>query len=198
MESRFDSDYYREFMVETEHGCETRLPQAVMDYFEYSERIIHEKDVSKKLEYCHKQLKLLPWYVWKELNSPYFKFLPPLIACRDCAPKLYMRMGKWEEAKDFILACIDANAYYPDRGEKELEYLEKYKETALAALAYIEAYPGTLQKDLYDTLEQNGVDRDILKQFVRWTSLVRKVPHGKTNMLYAEHRKEVSSHWIGS
>ena len=182
----FNTPYYKEI--------DGRVPQAMTDYFDYSEKIIREKDISMKLWYCHCQLKLLPFFTWdylhdledkdRELFKNEGRKAFELIACRDYAPKIYMRLGLWDNARDFIFACMKANAYYPKRGVEELAYLEKYKVTAEFTVEYIRANPGILQKDIYKAIGGVVLDKDILKQFIRWSHLIRKEPYGKTNKLY--------------
>lgn len=174
--------YYNDIEIISRNEALIFLPKAVQDYFDLSEKIKTEKDISKKLEYCNKQFLLLPYFVQSELDSP--GSLPPVIACRDWAPKLYMRLGKWEDAEHSIKKSIEANAYYPNKGEKELSYLYEYKKVAKITLQFLKNNPGYLQKNIYKALEDQVSNMSILKNFIRWSLLLRKEPYNRTNKLF--------------
>jgi len=158
-------------------------PKYILAYFELSEKILAEKDVFKRIEYCNQQFVYLPAFVKSELDS--CGSLPPLIACRDWAPKLYMRLGRWADAERAIQNAIRANAYYPDHGEKELAYLYNYRKVANITLEFLKENPGYLQKDIYKALNDQIEDISLLKNFTRWSMQIKKEPYKRTNKLYA-------------
>lgn len=163
---------------------------AMTDYFDFSHKIEAEKNIYKKIEYCHEQFELLPFFIKTELElsgEHGLRQLPPFIACREWAPKLYMRLGKWEEAEKFIRDCAAINGYYPEHGEDELNYLHLYKETAEAAIQFLISNPGYLQKDIYKALIPQVKDISVLKNFVRWSLVIEKEPYKKTNRLYVRN-----------
>lgn len=150
-------------------------------FFELSDSIQASGSIEQRLTLCESALQLLPGFVAACLAEDHE--LPQVINCRDYAPIWYMRLGQWDKAQAYISACISCGAYYPDNGQHELQYLVKYKTAALAVLSYVKENPGCLQKNLYKALA--GVaDLDCMKQFVRYTPLLRKEPTGKTNALY--------------
>lgn len=136
-----------------------------------------------KLSYCLEQLALLSDTVIAFLEED--GSLPPVIACRDTAPEMCMRLGEWEKAKNIVKFCISCNAFYPDAkiGENELIYIETFQETATVALTFIQNNPGFLQKKLYKALE-GQTDHDCLKHFLRCSEQIIKVKDGSTNKLY--------------
>lgn len=152
----------------------------IAGFYELSQMIEGEKDIRRKIKLCHEQLAILPGFVESWLSGD--SELPPIIMCRDVGPELYMRLGMWEDASRFIHACIDANAYYPNRGEEQLEHLALFKEAADTALNFIDENPGFLQKDIYKALP--NLDKECLKHFLRCSLTIRKEPCGKTNRLY--------------
>lgn len=178
----YETTYYDEIEVITDKYHYLLLPKALQDYMEFSYEIQHQKDLLVKLDYCHRQLEVLSFSVDCDLKS--MKRLPPFIACREWGPKIYMRLGKWKEAEDFIRECIKANAYFPNKGENELAYLEKYHKIADVILQFLNNNPGYLQKDIYKALNDSIDDISIFKNFIRWSLLIKKEPYGKTNKLY--------------
>ena len=161
------------FLVEQELG------EPFATYFRLSEEIKSERDIEKKLAACEASFEILPAFVRESLkDSPK---LPDTILCRDEAPKLYLRLGRWAQAEAAIKKCRQAGAY-DDGGRSALEHLKRYRSAAESALAFLESHAGFLQKDLYKALPD--VDRDCLKEFARSSQLIRKVKSGSTNKLY--------------
>ncbi|MDO4330312.1 MAG: hypothetical protein Q4C66_13385 [Lachnospiraceae bacterium] len=151
-------------------------------YYQLSDKIATAHTIQEKLALCEQAAQLLPGFVSACIKQD--GELPPEIICRDYAPIWYMRIGNWEAAANYINFCISCNAYFPENGADEMQYLNLYRNTAEAALAYIKANPGCLQNQLYKNLG-NAVDKACLMQFTRYSCLISKVPYKKTNKLYA-------------
>lgn len=181
----YESSCCKESTVKLGNTTTFNIPKSTYDYFQLSEKITSAKDISKKIEYCNQQLLLLPYFVKNELNLS--GDLPPLIACRDFAPKLYMRLGRWKDAECFIKNCICANAYYPENGQKELLFLSQYRRITEILLDFLNANPGYLQRNVYKSLSLPKDDNDILKEIIRWSLLIQKVPCNSTNKLYIKN-----------
>ena len=98
-----------------------------------------------------------------------------------------MYKGEWDKARDFILQCDKANAYYPNHGENELKELADFQYVAEIALSYISMHPGVLQKDIYTILNNQIPDINILKRFTRWSTQIRKEPYKRTNKLFVSN-----------
>lgn len=159
------------------------IPRALQDYIDLSQKIYSEKDPDQKLSYCYQQLRILPFWIKDELSIG--DFIPPVIPCRDWGPKLHMYKGEWDKARNFVLQCDNANAYYPNHGEKELKEIADFQYTAQIALSYIRMHPGILQKDIYKALSNNISDISVLKRFMRWSMQIKKEPYNGTNKVFA-------------
>ncbi len=178
----YSDPYYLPYSVVGNNFEIQYIPKAIDDYIELSQKICSEKDPDKKLSYCYQQLKLLPFWVKDELSIG--DFIPPVVPCRDWGPKLHMYKGEWGEARNFVLQCDKANAYYPNHGEDELKEIEDFQYVAEVALSYIRMHPGVLQKDIYAILSNQLSDINILKRFTRWSMQIKKEPYKKTNKLF--------------
>ncbi len=151
-------------------------------YFGYAKKLLNEKNTKKKRSLYEKQLKELPDFVRTCLQED--GELPPIIPCRDELPELYKRVGDWKNAERVIKQCIECNAYHPDNGNDQLVDLLNYQKAATAALILIEQQPGILQKDIYKALKPKDLDDYSLKQFIRYSLQIKKVPERGTNKLY--------------
>ena len=150
-------------------------------YFRLSDEIKNSRDINAKLAACEESFKILPEFVRLWMKDS--KKLPDSIMCRDVAPVLYARLGRWVEARAAINKCRFAGAY-EDGGKGALAHLERYRAAAERALEFLKNNPGYKQKDLYKALPD--VDRDCLKEFTRSSLLIRKVKVGSTNELYLQ------------
>lgn len=150
-------------------------------YYKLSEQISTAQTIQEKLHLCEKMRCILPGFVSACIETD--GELPPCILCRDYAPIWYMRTGQWEAAKEYINFCISCKAYFPENGQAELQYLNLYQRTAQISLAYISQNPGCLQSKIYKLLSES-TDKECLKQFIRYSELIKKVPYNKTNKLY--------------
>lgn len=151
-------------------------------FYNVQHKVFEEKDIEKRILLCQCQLKAL-----NEFMQPYILagFPSPVeLACRDMLPSLYMRLGKWEDAQKSIQACIEAKAYYPDDGSDALANLERYKRVASETLSHISNKPGCLQSGIYKAMGYENEDKECLKDFLRYSELIRKVKHGSTYELY--------------
>ena len=81
--------------------------------YKVQQRIYNENDMDKCIRLCRRQLKSLNKFMQPYISSAGFPS-PDELACRDLLPDLYMQLGKWEDAKNTIQACIEAKAYYPE------------------------------------------------------------------------------------
>lgn len=150
-------------------------------FFALADKIQQSHSIQERLSLCEQAAQLLPGFVSACIEQD--GELPPSIICRDYAPIWYMRTGNWEAAANYINYCISCNAYFPEDGTAELQYLDLYRHTAETALAYITQNPGCLQNQLYKNLG-NAVDKECLMRFTRYSYLISKVPYKKTNKLY--------------
>lgn len=178
----YNDSYYLPYCVEGKDFSIGFLPKALDDYYNLSEAIFSEKDWKKKLELCHKQLEILPFWVKTELETS--DSLSPVVACRDWGSKIYMYNGDWRSAEKFIQKCVLANAYYPNHGEAELQELYEYRKVAETTISFLEKNPGFLQKNIYKALSGIVSDISILKRFTRWSNQIRKEPFERTNRLF--------------
>lgn len=150
-------------------------------FYDISQRIEEAKSVDEKIRWCEEGLKLLPSFVSASIKED--GDLPPIIFCRDTAPWLYMKQGRWDDAERVIKYCISCRAYFPENGKEELQFFEMFRDAACIASAYIENHQGTLQKDIYKSLSKI-VSSDEMKSVMRNYELIRKEKEGKSNRLY--------------
>lgn len=157
-------------------------------FFELSEKLANAGlSMQDKIAFCEESLPYLPKVVsqWRKQVGE----LPPCIRCRDMGPELYMRLGRWKDARRMINTCISCHAYDTAQdGKARIEYLETYQATAETALQFLTENPGFLQRKIYKTLE-GKVDLECLKHFTRCSCQIRKEPDGKTNQLYVVSRQ---------
>ena len=164
-------------------SMESDIGEPFKSYFELSEIIVREKDIYKKLEACEKSFDILSQVMKLERNQ--VGKIPDSIACRDYAPKLYMRLGQWSNAVSAIKKCIKTKAYLDKEwGKNMLEYCEIYKQTVEIAINFLRDNEGFLQKNIYKVLADTNVDTDCLKDFTRSSLLIKKVKKGGTNQLF--------------
>ena len=109
---------------------------------------------------------------------------PAELACRDLLPQFYMQLGKWDKAEKAIRRCIDSNAYFPEDGSIELAEFESYKKIATETLSYISQNPGCLQRNIYKKMGYENEERELLKDFLRYSKLIKKVKYNNTNQLF--------------
>ena len=150
--------------------------------YSIQQKIYNENDKNKCIRLCRRQLKAL-----NEFMQPYISAgfpSPDELACRDLLPDLYMQLGKWEDAKNTIQACIEAKAYYPENGSDALTRLERYKRVAAETLSHISNKPGCLQSGIYKAMGYENEDKECLRDFLCSSTLIRKVKHKSTYELY--------------
>ena len=105
-------------------------------FYKHQQDVYNEKDTEKIIRICERDLKKLP-----ELMAPYFSAgfpAPAELVCRDFLPDLYMQLGEWNKAEKVIKKCIETNAYSPNDGSTELDYLMSYRKVASETLSYIQ------------------------------------------------------------
>lgn len=165
------------------NGSGLSASKIMKEFYLLSDEIKNSNDINKILEACEASYEIL--YDVVDIWKKQYNEVPPSILCRDIGPELYMRLGKWEHAVSAILACIEAEAYYPNNdegGQQALTYLNLYSKTAILAVDYIRKNPGTLQREIYRKLPE--LDQPMLKHFTRCSLQIRKVPYKSTNKLY--------------
>lgn len=159
------------------------LPAGCVKSVYKNQRLFREtSDIEQKISLCEEDLKNL-----KELMKPYVSAnfpVPRDLNCRDLLPTLYMHLGRWDDAERVIKACIKAKAYYPKDGSEQQKEFESYRKVASEALLYISKNPGCLQRNVYKSLPYEGVQRDQLKNFLRYSNQIIKEKSGSTNKLY--------------
>lgn len=151
-------------------------------FYKHQQELYREKDINKQIRICESDLKKLP-----EFMAPYLSAnfpAPQELLCRDLLPHLYMQLGKWDKAEQSIIKCIDANAYFPDNGSAELAYLSSYRKIATETLSYLQQNPGCLQRNIYKKMGYEGEEREVMKDFLRYTKLIKKVKYNNTNQLF--------------
>lgn len=153
-------------------------------FYKHQQTIQEETDIDKIIRLCEKDLKML-----KEFMSPYISanFCAPAdLICRDLLPEIYMQLGKWDKAENTIKLCIDAQAYYPEDGLKELADFESYRKVAIETLSYISSNPGCLQRNIYKTMGYEGKEKEQLKHFLRKSTQIEKLKYNNTNQLFCK------------
>lgn len=148
-------------------------------YFRLSEIIDKSKDIEERLAACEASYKILPRFVRAWLKDS--DRLPDTILCRDVGVELYLRLGRWKDARNAIEKCAGAGVY-DDDGAAMFDYYERYKHTAELALVFLKANEGYLQKNIYRALPD--ADQECLRKFTRSSLLIRKEKSGGTNKLY--------------
>lgn len=151
-------------------------------FFKHHQKLYNETDIYKKIRICEQDLKNL-----HEFMAPYLAAgfrAPTDLACRDLLPDLYMQLGKWKKAENAIKTCIDAKAYYPEDGSTILSNFKSYQKVATDTLSYISQNPGCLQRDIYKKMGYENSDKDLLKQFLRYSKLIKKIKYKNTNQLF--------------
>lgn len=152
--------------------------------YEKQQMVYKEKDINKQIQLCREQLRRI-----HEFMEPYISagFSAPWeLACRDFLPELYMNMGKWTDAENVIKLCIDAQAYSPEDGSKQLANFESRRKVATETLTYIKQNPGCLQRNIYKAMGYIDEEREILKQFLRNSTQIEKEKYNNTNKLYSK------------
>lgn len=150
--------------------------------YEHQQELYEETDINKQIRLCESDLKKLPEFMEPYLSSGFSA--PEELACRDLLPSLYMQLGEWDKAEKAINTCINSNAYFPDDGSKELKYLTSYKKVATETISYIQQNPGCLQRNIYKKMGYEGEEKELLKDFLRYSRLVKKVKYNNTNQLF--------------
>lgn len=138
---------------------------------------------SAKLALCEKAIPLLPDYVLADLEQDGDLFQIPCIC--DLMIEMYLRIGKWEKAKEYARYFHSINVYLfePNIYAELLSHIETYQYAAELALDFITNNPGFLQKDMYKALA-GKVDHDALQHFLRCSEQIERVKSGSTNKLY--------------
>lgn len=153
-------------------------------FYKHQQTLYDETDTAKIIRICERDLRKLP-----EFMAPYLsaKFpAPPELACRDLLPELYMQLGEWSKAESAIKRCIDSKAYFPDDGTSKLAYLTSYQKIATNTLSYIKQNPGCLQRNIYKKMGYEGAEKELLKDFLRYSKLINKVKYNNTNQLFCK------------
>ncbi len=151
-------------------------------FYKHQQELYTEKDIHRQIRLYESDLKKLP-----EFMEPYLiaNFEAPAeLACRDLLPQFYMRLGKWDKAEKAIKKCIASNAYFPENGSQELAEFESYKKIATETLSYISQNPGCFQRNIYKKMGYEGEEKELLKNFLRYSSLIKKVKYNNTNQLF--------------
>lgn len=152
-------------------------------FLSLSQQILEARGDDEKLRLCEQALPLLPAFVKSCMKQD--GELPPLVACRDYAPELYMRSGEWEKARQSITLCTLCGAYSDGEGGSMLALLTLRKSAAAATLAFLRVTPGALQSGIYKNPALAALDHDALVWFCRSSRQIRKEKEGKTNRLFA-------------
>lgn len=151
-------------------------------FHKHQQELYGEKDINKQIQLCESDLGKLSEFI-EPYNSANFP-APKELACRDLLPELYMQLGKWDKAEKTIKKCIEANVYSPDDGSTELKNLAAYKKVATETLSYIQQNPGCLQRNIYKKMGYDGEEKELLKDFLRSSKLIKKVKYNNTNQLF--------------
>lgn len=167
------------------HKNDFTLPaECTSIFYKHQQNLYSETDIKKQIRLCEQDIKKLSEFMAPYISSDFPA--PRELVCRDLLPELYMQLGEWEKAERVINKCIDARAYSPNDGSKELADLASYQKTAIEALSYIEQNPGCLQRNIYKALPYEGDEREQLKHFLRYSRQIKKIKHGNTNELYCD------------
>lgn len=154
----------------------------VSQFCEHQYEVFQKLDINKKIQMLEQDLEKL-----SEFMAPYIKAkfeAPCELACRDLLPELYMQIGEWDKAEQTIKLCIETQTYYPEDGSVALSEFESYREVAAKALSYISENPGCLQRNMYKILPYEGLKREQLKDFLRYSLQIRKEKYNSTNKLF--------------
>ncbi|TGY91000.1 hypothetical protein E5329_23195 [Petralouisia muris] len=151
-------------------------------FYKHQQELYTEKDIDKQIRLCESDLKKLPEFIEPYISANFSA--PDELACRDLLPDLYMQLGKWDKAEKIIKKCIDSNAYFPENGSKALTNFESYKKIATETLAYISQNSGCLQRNIYKKMGYEGEEKELLKDFLRYSRLIKKVKYNNTNQLF--------------
>ncbi len=151
-------------------------------FYKHQQELYTEKDIDKQIRLCESDLKKLPEFIEPYISANFSA--PDELACRDLLPDLYMQLGKWDKAEKTIKKCIDSNAYFPENGSKALTNFESYKKIATETLAYISQNSGCLQRNIYKKMGYEGEEKELLKDFLRYSRLIKKVKYNNTNQLF--------------
>lgn len=151
------------------------------DWHKILDKFKESKDVNEKIALSEESLLLLPDFVKYSLETyDQLTYMP----CKDFLPRAYMRFAKWEQAERVIRACIRADAYYPETGESDLQYLYQYENISQQAIDYIHNHPGCLQRNMYRTLNVDDASKKMLMDFLKYSYILEKKRIGNTNALY--------------
>ena len=160
-------------------------------FYKHQKKLFTEDDINKKIRLCESDLKKLP-----EFMTPYISAgfpAPDELACRDLLPDLYMQLGKWNKSENAIKKCIDAKAYYPEDGSKELAYFESYRKVADETLSHIFQNPGCLQRNIYKAMGYDGDKKEQLQHFLRNSTLIEKVKYKNTYQLFYRTSENINN-----
>jgi hypothetical protein len=158
-------------------------------FYKHQQKSYKETDTNKIICMCESDLKKL-----SEFMAPYIaaKFdAPPELACRDLLPELYMQLGKWDMAEKAINKCIEAKAYYPNDGLAELSYLTTYRKIADEVLTFLQQNPGYLQRNMYKAMGYIEEEKELLKDFLRNSKLIKKLKYNNTNQLFCNTEETI-------
>lgn len=155
--------------------------KCTQEFCSNSERIAGESDLNRRFQLYEEGLSMLD-----EFLSPYraagWKVTLELI-CVDWALRDYLSIGDWENAIRVANIATAAGAYSAKEGNSQLVWISQISEASIAALEYLSANPGTLQRNMYKKLCP-PCDREALKWFLANSMQIRKEKADKTNRLY--------------
>lgn len=158
-------------------------------FYEHQHILYTEKDNAKIIRLCEQDLEKL-----YEFMTPYISAgfpAPSELICRDLLPRLYMQSGQWDKAEKAIKKCISAKAYYPEDGTEHLTYFQAYRKVATETLSYLFENPGCLQRNIYKKMGYEGEEKDLLKDFLRYSQLITKIKYNNTNQLFCNTVKTI-------
>lgn len=166
------------------HDFQSLSDYSIQDaFYDCLSNIDNVHGANDKLILCKKAIMFLPDYILQGIAQDGNLFETPYVC--GLMIEMYLRIGKWEKAKEYANYFHSINAYIfePEEYAETLSRIDIYRHTAQLALDFIEKNPGFLQKDMYKAL--NGkTDHDCLKHFLRCSEQIQKIKSGSTNKLY--------------
>lgn len=114
---------------------------------------------------------------------------PPTMYCRDELPDMYMRYGKWNEARRTIDRCYEVKILTPSERNSQYSWINNCEIAAKEVVNHLKEYPGTIQREIYSRLHY--VDKDALKWVIRNYKQIVKVKYKNTNKLFLQEQKDL-------
>ena len=151
-------------------------------FYENQQKVFRETDIYEQIRLCESNLKNLSEFMMPYLSANFPA--PAELACRDLLPDLYMQLGMWDKAEKTIQKCIASKAYFPEDGSHILNYFKSYKKIAIETLSYIFENPGCLQRNIYKKMGYEGEEKELLKDFLHYSKLLKEVKYNNTNQLF--------------